>query len=68
MAEGVVETDRLGLNEMLDQHRHASLMRRVDFRSWLAMAGRAKIARPERLRSNLDSAMDLITDNRNGRG
>lgn len=63
VAEGVVETDRLGLNELLDQHRHAGLMRRVDLRSWLAMAGRAKIARPERLRPNLDVAMDLITDN-----
>ena len=63
VAEGVVETDRLGLNEMLDQHRHAGLMRRVDFRSWLAMAGRAKIARPERLRPSIDIAMDLITDN-----
>lgn len=63
VAEGVVETDRLGLNEVLDQHRRAGLMSRVDLRSWLAMEGRATVARPERLGSNLDTAMDLITEN-----
>ena len=59
----MVETDRLGLNEVLDQHHHAGLMRRVDLRSWLAKEGRAKVARPQRLASSLDIAMDLITDN-----
>ena len=63
IAEAMVETDRLGLNELLDQHRHAGLMRRVDLRGWLAMAGRGRRAWPERLRPHLVVALDLITDN-----
>jgi hypothetical protein len=63
VAEAIVETDRLGLSEILDQHRHAGLMRRVDLRGWLVMEGRAQRAWPERLRTSLDAALDLITDN-----
>lgn len=63
VAEAMVETDRLGLNEILDQHRNSGLMRRVDLRGWLAMEGRARRVWPERLRPSLDTALDLITDN-----
>lgn len=38
-------------------------MRRVDLKDWLALAGRARLARPERLQPSLDVALDLITDN-----
>jgi hypothetical protein len=63
VAEALVETDRLGLDEVLDQHRHAGLMRRVDLRGWLAMAGRGRRAWPERLLPYQAAALDLITDN-----
>jgi hypothetical protein len=63
VAEAMVETDRLGLNEILRQHRRAGLMRRVDLKDWLAMAGRARRARPERLQPSLEVALDLITHN-----
>ena len=63
VAEALVETDRIGLNKLLRQHRRAGLMRRVDLRAWLAMAGRGRRAWPERLRPQLDMAVDLITDN-----
>jgi hypothetical protein len=62
-AEAMAETDRLGLNKLLRQHRRAGLMRRVDLKDWLAMAGRGRRAWPERLRPQLDMALDLITDN-----
>ncbi len=62
VAEALIETDRLGLNEILGQHRNSGLMRRVDLRGWLALEGRARRAWPERLRPGLDAALDLITD------
>ncbi len=63
MAEAMVETERLGLNELLRQHRRAGLMRRVDLKDWLALSGRARLARPGRLQPSLSVALDLITDN-----
>jgi hypothetical protein len=63
VAEAMVETDRLGLNELLRQHRRAGRLRRVDLKDWLALTGRARLARPERLRPSLAVALDLITDN-----
>jgi hypothetical protein len=63
IAEAMVETDRLGLNELLRQHRRAGLMRRVDLKDWLALTGRARLARPERLQPSLEVALDLITNN-----
>ena len=63
VAEAMVDTDRLGLNELLRQHRRAGLMRRVDLKDWLALAGRARLARPKRLQPSLDVALDLMTDN-----
>ena len=62
VAETMAETDRLGLNEILDKHRHAGLMRRVDLRSWLLMDGRIRKARPDRLNDIFAMAMDLIND------
>jgi hypothetical protein len=62
VAETMVETDRLGLNEILEQHRHAGLMRRVDLRSWLLMAGRMRKVRPDRLHDIFDVALGLIND------
>jgi hypothetical protein len=62
-AETMAETDRRGLNEILELHRHAGRMRRVDLRSWLALDGRMRRSRPDRLREPLDTAMDLITAN-----
>lgn len=43
VAETVVETDHLGLNEVLSQHRHAGLMSRVGLPE-LARDGRASQA------------------------
>ncbi len=63
VAETVVEIDRLGLNELLDRHRHAGLMRRVDLRSWLLVKGPLRKLRADRLNALYDDAMDLITDN-----
>jgi hypothetical protein len=62
VAEAIVERHRLGLNELLRQHRRAGLMRRVDLKDWLAMEGRTEIARPERLQPSLDAALALITE------
>ncbi len=63
VAETIVESERLGLNEVLDLHRHAGLMRRVDLRAWWLMERRLRELRPNRLNVRYDSAMDLITEN-----
>jgi hypothetical protein len=63
VAETIVESDRRGLNKVLDLHRRAGLMRRVDLRSWWLMEKRLRKVRPDRLNTSLDAAMDLITDN-----
>jgi hypothetical protein len=63
VAETIAESDRRGLNKVLDLHRRAGLLRRVDLRSWWLMERRLRKARPDRLNTSLDEAMDLITDN-----
>lgn len=63
VAEIVAETDRLGLNEILDQHAHSGRMRRMDLRSWLTVSGKVKKPFPRRLHMPFDQAVSSLNGN-----
>ncbi len=60
VAESIVETDRLGLLELLDRHRHAGRMRRVDLKSWLISEVMLRNVRPTRLQALIEPGLDPL--------